>query len=176
MLCARRKSLFLRSSCHRTPSQYSPCHTARHTFRLQRPSARRLTRIPLPPTTYEHSALPSPLSPRVHQSPHVHQSPVPTELSRLSRSAGCVWQAGHFARHRFNITDVFFAFQPLSYYPLFPPPITLTVIWTSTTSFQLYLLQKLNFVLKKKTPPPSPWQFHRKKWSFFSPLHQTALN
>lgn len=117
---------------------------------------------------YEHSALPSSLSPRVHQRPHVHQSPVPTELSRLSRSAGCVWQAGHLARHRFNITDVFFAFQPLSYYPLFPPPITLSVIWTLTTSFQLYLLQKLNFVLKKKTPPPSPWQFHRKKWSFFS--------
>lgn len=138
--------MFLRSWCHRLPSQYSACHTARHTFRSQRPSARRLTRIPLPPTLAMRALGPSFLPQSTRPSmPRPHRA-----LPSFPWRRVCVAGWTPLPRHRFNITDVLFAFQPLSYYPLFPASITLTVIWTSTTSFQLYLLQKLNFVLKKK--------------------------
>lgn len=109
--CASRKSLFLRSQCQHTLSQYSYCHRARHTFRLQLLIALRLTHVSHP--SYEHSALSSSLTPPVHQR-YIASAKV-TELPCPSFSSVCMLQAWHLARHRFNIL---FAFHPLSHYPL----------------------------------------------------------
>lgn len=143
--CARRKSLFPMGQCHHTPSQYSCCHTARHTFRLQ---LRSLAFFCLPPATPAFGPSFLPLS--VQASVNVTSPPsspafpvAPIVYGRLDASPA-----------RFNITDAHFAFRLLSYYPLLPAPITFTVMWTSTACFLLYLPQKFNFVLQKKTSPP----------------------
>lgn len=153
--------MFLRSQCHHTPSQYSSCHTARHTFHLH---LRRLAHILLPSTRQTNIRPVLPFS--VHASVNV----------TFPRSSAAFPIAPCVCRRPDSLPDtLYYNRHSLCFSPaLILPSLSSSQHLHCHIDIHRLFRTKVTFCSSKSTAP-SLWQFHRKKRCFFV-FHLTALS